>query len=136
MALWFQNIVFIHDSHTMATEMDISAPGDEASPSTINPISTFPTFKTAKELLDKLLTHKIHEYCKGKLINDHDLFAILKLNYEKLETFTGKLEDGQISQRLKLCILKLVQEVENDNSVDTSTKPKKFKKHSKMTIMA
>jgi hypothetical protein len=35
-----------------------------------------------------LLTWKIHEYCEGKLINDHNLFAMLKLNYEKLRTFT------------------------------------------------
>jgi hypothetical protein len=72
----------------MATEMDNSIYGDEASPTTINPVSTFPTFETTMEILDKLLTWKIHEYCEGKLINDHNLFAMLKLNYEKLRTFT------------------------------------------------
>ena len=73
---------------TMAVEMDNSTTSDEASPSTINPISTFPTFETTVEILDKFVTWKIHEYCEGKLINDHDLFAMLKLHHEKLKTFT------------------------------------------------
>ena len=42
----------------MATKMDIPAPSDEASPSTINPLPTFPTFETTKVIVDKLLTHK------------------------------------------------------------------------------
>ncbi len=33
----------------MATDMDIFAPSDEASPSTIYPNSTFPTVETPKE---------------------------------------------------------------------------------------
>jgi hypothetical protein len=53
----------------------------------------------------KLLTWTIWEYCEGKLINDHDKFAILELNYEKLKTFMEKLEDKPNIPRIKaLCL--------------------------------
>lgn len=47
---------------------------------------------TIEEIVVKFLTRKIHEYCEGKLIGDHDKFAILELNYEKLKTFTENLK--------------------------------------------
>ena len=53
-------------------------------------VSKLPTIETIEEIVDKLLTHKIRENCEGKLINDHDQFATLKLNYKKLKTFDPK----------------------------------------------
>jgi hypothetical protein len=48
--------------------------------------------------VDKLLTQKVREYCEGKLIDDHNLFAMLKLNYKNLKTLMEKLEDDHILQ--------------------------------------
>ena len=120
----------------MAMKMDISAPNDEASPSMVNPVSTFPTIETTEEMMDKLLTHKIQEYCEGKMINDHDQFAMLELNNEKLKTFTEKLGNGQITLGFKLRFLETMQEGEKCKFIDISTKPNKFKVHSKMKILA
>ena len=86
-------------------KMSIFAPSDEASPSAINLVSTFPTTKTTKEIVDRLLTKKIRVYCEGKLINDHNEFIMFGLNYEKLKTFMEKLKEGQIFQMLKLYFL-------------------------------
>ena len=72
----------------MATEMDIFAPSDEASPSMVNPAATFATIEIAEEIMDGLLTWKIREYCEGKLIDHNDQFAMLEPNYEKLKTLT------------------------------------------------
>ena len=85
--------------------------------------------------MDKLLTWKIHEYCEGKLIDDRNQFVMLELNYEKLKIFTEKLEDGQVSQRLKLHFLKIMQEAEKSKLVDALASPRKFKECSKMTIL-
>ena len=52
--------------------MDISAPSDEASPSIVNPVSTFPTAKASKKIVGIFLTRTIQEYCEGKIIDDHD----------------------------------------------------------------
>ena len=47
-------------------EMDIFTPSDdEAPPSIVNPISTFPTTETTAKMMDKLLRHKIREYYEG-----------------------------------------------------------------------
>ena len=48
----------------MAMDMDIFAPSDEASPSTINLISTFPTVETTEEIVDRLLTWKYENIVK------------------------------------------------------------------------
>lgn len=92
--------------------MDISAPSDEASPSIVNPVSTFPTAKASKKIVGIFLTRTIQEYCEGKIIDDHDQFATLKLNFEKLKAFMEMLEDGQISQGIKLRFLETLQEAE------------------------
>ena len=89
----------------MGIDMGISTHGDEVSLSIVNYVSTFPTTKAIEEIVDKLLVRKIHEYYEGKLINDHDKFVMLELNYGKLKTFTKKLEDGHISRGLKVCFL-------------------------------
>lgn len=44
---------------TMATNMDISTPSNEASLSMVNPFSTFPTSEIVEENVDRLLTWKI-----------------------------------------------------------------------------
>lgn len=65
--IWFPHVVW----DTMAMDMNISTPGDEASLSTIHPISTFPTPETTKDIVDRLLAWKIQEYCERKLIDGH-----------------------------------------------------------------
>ena len=66
---------------TLAIGIDTFAPGDMASPSMINHVAIFPTTMTIEEILDNLLTRKIEEYYEGKLIDDHNWFAMSELNY-------------------------------------------------------
>ena len=105
---------------------------------------------TIEEIVDKLLTQKIQEYCEGKLIGDHDKFAMLELNYEKLKTFMENLKMAKFPnnpgfsswiQCKKLNRIHLLTPpfFKNDlkfflaqieNFVDTSSKPKIFKERS------
>ena len=75
----------------MATDMDIFAPSDEAPPSLVDVVSTFPIVETTKEIVDRLLTWKIRENCEGKLINDHYQCAKLELKHKRLMNFTKKI---------------------------------------------
>lgn len=107
-------------------DMDIFAPSDEVSLSTVDPISTYATIEIIEEIVDRLLTHQIWEYYESKLIDNDNQFATLKLNYENLKTFRKELEYGQISQGLKLCFLETIQEVANGKRVDASMKLEKL----------
>ena len=102
--------------------MYIFALSDKVSLSKVNHVSTFPTAKAIEEIVDKLLTQKIHIYYEGKLINDHDMFVMLELNYEKIKTFMEKLEDGHISQGLKVCFLETVKNLQNVNLLTNFSK--------------
>lgn len=121
---------------TLAIGIDTSAPSDKASPSMVNHFSIFPTTATIEEILDKLLTRKIQEYYEGKLIDDHNRFAMLELNYQKLMTYMEQLHTyGQISEDQSFVYWKQCKKLKNDEFVDTSMKLENFKEHSKMTIL-
>lgn len=54
----------------MATDMDIFAPSDEASPSIVTPLLHFPIIEIIKDIVDRLVIRNIQEYCEGKLIDE------------------------------------------------------------------
>ena len=75
----------------------------------VDHVSPFPTIETLQEIVDRLLTWKIHEYYEAKLFDDNDQFVMLDLNYKKLKTLTKMLEVDHIFQKLQLYFLDTMQ---------------------------
>ena len=119
----------------MATDdMDTSGPSTKGSPPQVSPVVT--SSPPSDEGLRNLVAQTIHEYCHGKLIDDHSQFQRIEAQGDHTLSLLNKHDSRLDTLECQIKVLQKHNDTDCSKSTTTAGKPELFKDKSKVTILA